>query len=243
MKKVELVLPNGHLSRYVAGLLRTAGYSLPEYGPGTRNFRPTINESHMDIRVTRPLQIAIDLARSDADVGITGLDCLCEFPGGVLLLDLERPATSLDLMIPKHEFDHISTFEDFLEFALSHSATIFSEFPSYVRRYIGAHPAYRSTCKEPPQLDVAWTVIASTSPIVVRLSFGSTEGNEFFVDCVDTGNTAEINGCKRIHSFLERSTPYLAASSQALLDPYKAEKIRDIVSRLKLALKSTDPRP
>lgn len=241
MKVINLRLPDGHLCPQVAAILEQAGYILPDYGASKRIYEPSINAGHYRILVRRPMQIAIELARGEADVGITGLDCIREFPGAELLLDLEKPVTKLVLAVPNSDdFNHITSYETFVEHIFPKGVTIYSEYPRFVRQYFANHPAYRLKCTEPPGLDLGWQIVRSSSPIGIRLSFGSTEGNEFFVDVVETGRTLKSNGSKPICTLLERSTPWLAASQRALSDPWKRAKIINLQSRLKAAIENVE---
>ena len=237
MEILDASLPDGHLCRDVAKLLSQAGYVLPGYEPNKRVYKPSINAEHFKIRVRRSLQIAIELARGEADIGISGLDCFSEFPGAELLLDLDEPATKLVLAIPK-QFEHVTNFETFMDYICQSGVTIFSEYPNFVRQYIANHPAYMARYKEPPGLDIGWKIIRTNSPVGIRLSFGSTEGNDFFVDTVETGRTLLVNGSKAICDLLERSTPWLAASQRALSSPWKRAKIMEFQSRLKAAIRN-----
>lgn len=241
MEVINLPLPGGHLCRRVAAVLKQAGYVLPDYGPDKRIYEPSINAEHFRILVRRPMQIAIELARGEADVGITGLDCIREFPGAELLLDLEKPVTKLVLAVPNSdEFNHITSFEAFIQYVCPKGVTIYSEYPRFVRQYIADHPTYRLKYKEPPGLDFAWQIIRSGSPVGVRISFGVTEANPIFADISETGNTIRKNGSKEICTLLERSTPWLAASQRALSDPWKRAKIIDLQSRLKAAIENVE---
>jgi len=234
MNVLRLQLPDGHLSPHVATVLKKASYEIPNYGPGRRIYHPEINVKQFRVTVRRPMQIAIDLARAEADAAITGLDCICEFPGAELLIDLQNPVTRLMLAIPDvPEFSRIRDFRSFLRHICPRGVTIYAEYPRFVRQHIAEHPAYRSKYKEPPGLDLGWEVIRSGSPIVVRLSFGATEGNRFFADTAQTSTTININGSRAIHTLLDRSTPWLAASSHALSDLWKRAQIIELQSRLK----------
>lgn len=237
MELINLRLPDGHLLPHVAETLKKAGYILPDYAPGKRIYEPSINAEHFKVLVRRPMQIAIELARGEADAGIAGFDCLHEFIGAELLLDLERPTTRLVLAIPtSDEFNHVTDFESLIKYICPQGLTIYSEYPRFVQEYIANHPIYRSKYTEPPGLDLGWQIIRSSSPIGVRLSFGSTEGNDVFVDIIETGKTLKANGSKPICTLLERSTPWLAASQLALSFPWKRSKIMELYSRLQKAL-------
>jgi ATP phosphoribosyltransferase len=237
MKVLKLLLPDGHLCPRVALVLKQAGYNIPDYSPDQRIYKPKINVKHFTVAVRRPLQIANELARTEADVGITGLDCIREFPGSIPLLDLEEPVTRYVLAVPDTQgFDHVKDLQTFIQYICSGGVTIWSEYPRFVRQYLVDHPAYRSSYKDPPGLDLGWQIILSKSPVVVRLSLGSTEGNQFFADTTQTNSTIKINGSKVIHTLLERSTPWLAASSHVISDPWKRAKIVEFQSRLKAAL-------
>lgn len=241
MELINLRLPDGHLCPRVASLLKEAGYVISDYGSGQRTYQPKVNVKHLNVLVRRPMQIAIELARGEADAGITGSDCTSEFPSAELLLDLKEPATKLVLAVPNSDdFNHITSFETFVEHIFPKGVTIYSEYPRFVRQYFANHPAYRLKCTEPPGLDLGWQIVRSSSPIGIRLSFGSTEGNRFFVDIIETGGTLKANGSKPICTLLERSTPWLAASQRALSDPWKRAKIIDLQSRLKAAIENVE---
>lgn len=238
MSVLKLLLPDGdHLCPRVAAMLKEAGYDIPQYGPEQRIYNPEINVKHFEVTIRRPLQIAIELARGETDAGVSGFDCFSEFPGATLLLDLEEPVTKFVLAVPNiQEFHHVQDLRTFVDYICPGGVTIWSEYPSFVRRHIADHPAYCSKYKDPPGLDLGWQIILSKSPVVVRLSFGSTEGNRFFADTAQTITTIKKNGSRPIHTLLERSTPWLAASSQALSDPWKEARIMELQSRLKAVI-------
>lgn len=237
MNFIKLLLLDGHLCHRVAVLLIKAGYHIPDYGPSKRIYNPEINVKHFSVTVRRPLQIANDLSRGEADAGITGLDCIREFPGSIPLLDLEEPVTKFVLAVPNLQaFGHVRDLQTFVHYVCSGGVAIWSEHPRFVRQYLADHPEYRSKYNDPPGLDLGWQIILSESPVVVRLSLGATEGNRFFADTTQTGATIKRNKAKVIHTLLERSTPWLAASSQALNDPWKRAKIMEFKSRLKAVI-------
>lgn len=241
MEIINVRFPDGHLCSRLAALLRQAGYIIPDYGPGQRDYQPKVNARHLNILVRRPMQIAIELARGEADAGISGLDCFREFAGAELLLNLAKPATKLVLALPNSDaFSHITNFKAFIQHVGAKGVTIYSEYPRFTRQYIANHPAYYSKYEEPPGLDLGWQIIRSSSPIGIRLSFGSTEGNDFFVDVVETGRTIRANGSKPICTLLEHSTPWLAASQRALSNPWKRAKITEIQSRLRAAIEDVE---
>lgn len=237
MEYINVRLPDGHLCSRAASVLRQADYVISDYGQGQRNYQPEINARHIHILVRRPMQIAIELARGEADAGVAGLDCFREFPGAELLLNLEKPVTKLVLAIPNSDkFGHITNFEGFIKYICPRGVTIYSEYPRFVRQYIANHPSYYSNYKEPPGFDLGWKIIRTNSPVGIRLSFGSTEGNDFYADVVETGGTIRANGSKEICTLLKRSSPWLAASQLALSNPWKRAKIIEFQSHLKAAM-------
>ena len=240
MKVLKLQIADGeHLCPRTTAVLKQAGYDIPDYGPDSRIYKPESNVKHFMVMVRRPLQIANELARGEADAGVTGLDCLREFPGAILLLDLEEPVTQFVLAVPNTpEFAHIKDLQSFIHYICPGGVTIWSEYPRQVRQYIADHPTYRSKYKEPPGMDLGWHISLSESPVIVRLSHGATEGNRFFADTTQTTTTIKKNGGRVIHTFLKRSTPWLVASSQALSDPWKRAKIIELQSRLNKVIES-----
>lgn len=235
-KQLKLWTPNGHLDSWTAMFLQKMGYALPGY-PNRRNYRITLREKHISVRISRPMDIAIALARGDADIGITGLDCLYEFAGARLLWDLKEPVTRLVFgLSDSSEFDHITDMRSFCAHLRRQPATIHTEYPRFLWRYFSRRPEYLVICSESPVLDLGWPVLPSNSPLTIRSSYGCTEGNDFFVDCVQTGKTLKDNNCRSIHTVLKHCTPYLVASYSALADPWKRMKMSEICTRLYTSL-------
>lgn len=233
---LKFMVPKGHLGNRVAIILSKAGYILPNY-PNGRVYRAIVDERKIKVTMARAMDIALTVVRGDADVGVSGLDFLLEFPRAELLLDLLEPVTQWVLARSgEDELEGISDLPSFYAYLRHENVTIHTRLPHFVRQYFALCPYYREICSEPPGLDLGWVVFPSSSRINIRLSSGCTEGNNFFVDCVHNGDTLRVNGCKDIHTIIERSTPWLAASSQALSDPRKRAKITELKSRLKAVI-------
>lgn len=234
-KILKLWKPDGHLARQASTLLAGVGYS----NPNPRIYRIMLKEQFIEMRTARPLDIAISLVRGHADIAIVGRDAVLEFPRVKLLLDMQRPVTQLRLAVRDIlKFRHIRNLSDFYEYLRHQSVAIYSEYPRYVWRYFSGHPGYLAVCNEPPTLDLGWPILSSRSPLTICHFSGCTEGNDCFVDSVEKGETLELNHCRPIHTLLERSTPYLAASYNALADPWKRMKIAEIHTKMYTVLSS-----
>jgi len=228
-KLLKLRKPGGHLAKRATALLRGIGYNSPD----ERIYRVVLEEKQTEIRTAKPKDIAISLIRGDADVAISGVDCLLEYPGARLLLDLKRPVTKLKLALhDEPEFCHISDLSSFCRHLRAQDIIVHTEYPRLVWRYFSKHPEYRAICNEPPTLDLGGPVFAFNSPLTIRRSSGKTEGNDYFVDTIESGETLKRNKCRAIHTLLNRCTPFLAASDNALEDPWKRSKINEIYTGL-----------
>ena len=154
-KMLEWLVPNGHLGNRVAELLWQTDHVLSGY-PRRRIYRAILKEKQIQMVISRPMDIAIALARGDADIGITGLDCFTEFPGAILMLDLQSPITQLVLATSErpnlHSINDIVSFCDYLRHG---KITIHTEYPRFLWRYFTKNPEYKEVCNEPPGLDLA----------------------------------------------------------------------------------------
>jgi ATP phosphoribosyltransferase len=75
-RPVKLALPDGHQMKPTAEFLRNSGIVLDGYDEGNLQSRPTSNMDWLEIKVIRPQDMPIQVANSNFDLAITGIDWL-----------------------------------------------------------------------------------------------------------------------------------------------------------------------
>jgi len=234
---VRLTLPKGSLEKETFKLFEQAGYVIRGQ---ERSYRPTINDSEIELKILRPQEIPVSVAYGLHDLGITGRDWIEETQADVeILQDLEYGNVKLVLAVPK-SWDHINSLSDLLKEFLSEGKTvrISTEYLNLTKRYIKANEVYREAFGDAdPTVVTPWWREGNNPKVTVYLSFGATEAKppedaDAIIDLTETGTTLEQNNLKVIEVILE-SSAVLIANKDSLRDPRKHDKIYDILALLR----------
>ena len=230
-KKIKLCIPKGSLQSDTLMEFEKAGYQLKGYNTGSRNYRPRINDEEIELKVLRPQEIPIYIEQGSYDVGITGHDWVLEtdYPYGRLhkveeILDLKYGEVRIVLAVPE-QWEDINSFED-LENMGKREIRISTEYLNISSKFI-----LEKTGSE-PSIFTPWHR-RRRGHINLYLSFGATEGKppedaEAILDNTSSTRTIIENGLKVIETVLH-SSARLIANSDSLKDPWKREKISEIV--------------
>jgi len=173
------------------------------------------------------------------DLGITGIDWIKETAADVeQLQNLEYGRVLIITAIPK-SMPYASTnslFEDFWK--EGRPVRISTEYLNIAAQYVKSIPAYRSRFGgQEPLVVTPWWRKGENANVAIYLSFGATEAKppedaDLIIEVTETGRSLEQNELKPIDTILE-STAYLIANKRALADPWKREKIYDVLTLLK----------
>ncbi|MFX1294306.1 MAG: ATP phosphoribosyltransferase [Promethearchaeota archaeon] len=99
MPKLKFAIPKGSLQEGTLKLLRQAGYNI---AGGKRSYRPSINDSEIELKILRPQEIPTMLSQGAHDIGISGQDWVLETSADVVnLLNLEYGFVRLVLAVPE----------------------------------------------------------------------------------------------------------------------------------------------
>jgi len=237
MAKVKFAIPKGSLAEETLNILREAGY---EIRGSERTYRPWINDEEIDLRIMRPQEIPTFVSEGMQDLGITGKDWIRETRSDVeILLDLEYGGVKLVLAVPKPWRD-INSLSDLIEkcHRENRSLRICTEFLNLANEYIMANPVYQKYYGDlEPRTLTPWWRKGSNPMVKIFLSFGAAEAQppdnaDAILDLTETGRTLEQNNLKIVDVVL-RSSAVLIASKESLKDPWKREKIYDILTLLR----------
>lgn len=237
MEKIRLAIPKGSLAKATFEILERAGYRISGQ---ERTYRPTINDPNIELKILRPQEIPISVSEGLQDVGITGLDWIKETRAQVeILLNLEYGTVEIVVAVPK-PWTTIDSLSDLLEnfWREGKDIRISTEYLNIAAEYVKANPIYYKLFKDSDPLVVTpWWRKGVNSKVNIFLSFGATEAKppenaDAIIDVIETGTTLEQNNLKAIETIME-STAVLIANKKALTDPWKKEKIYNILNLLK----------
>jgi ATP phosphoribosyltransferase len=230
-KKLKLTIPNGHLGQKSIEIFQKAYYKISGQD---RSYRPAFGDPDVELRVLRPQEIPLYVADGIQDVGITGIDWITETGADVdEVLDLEFGGVKLVAATPKSQ--PCDTVDELMESFWSRGKDfrVSAEYLNITADYLKAQPAYKKRFgNKEPMIITPWWRKGSNEKAAVYLSFGATEAKppeivDMIVDVTETGTTLEQNNLKQIGTLM-RSTARLVANKEAMKDPWKREKIKDL---------------
>lgn len=175
---LRLAVPNkGRLRAPALELLAAAGLS---FEAGERALSVRVANADIDLLFVRTEDVCELVADGVADLGITGVDLLAEFGGGlVILLELGFGKCRLAAAVPNAS--DLDKVEDFAG-----------------RRLATAHPRLTAAYFDERGIDV--TVVPLRGSVEVATKLGVADG---IVDLVSTGSTLRVNGLREVGTLLE----------------------------------------
>lgn len=234
---VKFVVPKGTMEEATFKIIEQAWQGKVS-GRG-RIYRVKISDPDIDVKILRPQEIPTYVQENFYDVGITGKDWIKETDADIkVLLDLEYGKVKQVIAIPENfEFDNL---DDLIEhFAKNNKLLRFStEYLKSASKYIKSKQSYKKYYGDlEPTIITPWFRLGDNKNVEIFLSFGATEAKppedvEAIFDITETGTTLIQNNLKIIDQVME-STAVLIANKDALKDPFKKEKISDMIVLLR----------
>ena len=236
MEKVKFAIPAGSLAKATFEILQRSGYKVSGQ---ERTYRPTINDSQIELKILRPQEIPVFVSEGLQDVGITGQDWIKETRAEVeILQNLEYGKIRLVVAVPKALSKN--TIGEIMESLWSKGKNfrVSTEYLNIASEYIKRNAAYKKRFGESdPMIVTPWWKKGDNPRAKIFLSFGATEAkppenSDCIIDVTETGSTIEANNLKIIETVMT-SSAVLIANKKALDDLAKKEKICDIMTLLK----------
>ena len=235
-RTVRLALPKGRLQIPTGEFFAKAGIPVEDYEHGSKTYRAKIGIEGVEVKLFKPQEIPILVARGDYDLGISGLDWYFESrveKNVEDLVDLGFGRVNIVLAVPdipgwEDVKSAADLFDKFRGATGKNPLRIWTEYlnltEELVYKYEGAEPSIISPYPVRRERH---------SGIAIFHSFGATESKppedgDAIVDNTETGTTLRANHLKIIHKVLPNSTSQLLANRRALLDPEKEERIEII---------------
>ncbi len=217
MNKLKFGIPKGSLQNATINLLEKSGWKI-RINNG-RSYFPEINDDNIECTICRAQEMSRYVENGTIDAGLTGKDWIEENESDVAVVDnliyskvSQKPARWV-LAVPADS--SIKNLRDL------QGKKIATELVNFTKRFF----------KE-KKVDVQ-----------VEFSWGATEGKvisglaDAIVEVTETGSTIRAHGLKIIQDLMESNTQ-LIANNDSYKDPWKREKIEQIVLLLKGALRA-----
>ena len=235
--KLKFAIPKGSLEEGTMALLRQGGYRV---SGEKRSYRPGINDTEMELKILRPQEIPTMVAQGAHDIGISGIDWISETSAEVVkLLDLEYGYVRLVLAVPE-SWTHIKNLSDLVRERASQNKPlrIFTEYLATASNYLRKNKEYQKCFGDvAPEIITPWYKSGANPNVKIILSFGATEAKppedaDAIIDVIETGTTLTANNLKIIEE-VSKSNAFLLGNKEILKDPWKKEKIKDVMMLLK----------
>jgi ATP phosphoribosyltransferase len=213
---LKLGIPKGSLQEATINLFRNSGWKIDLNG---RNYFPEIDDPQIHCSICRAQEMSRYVENGTIDVGITGKDWTLENNSKVkVVADLSyskvshRPARWVLAVANDSKMKKIEDLR---------GKKIATELVNFTRRYFSEKGI----------------------PVQVEFSWGATEGKiisglaDAIVEVTETGSTIRAHGLKIIHELMISNTQVIA-NRESWKDPWKKEKIKQIVLLLQGALRA-----
>lgn len=217
MKRLKLGIPKGSLQEATLHLFEKSGWRV-RVNNG-RSYFPEINDDSLECTICRAQEMSRYVENGAIDAGLTGKDWIEENESDVVVVgDLvyskvsQKPARWV-LAVPADS--PIKELKD-LE-----GKKIATELVNFTKKYFKERDIH----------------------VQVEFSWGATEGKvvsglaDAIVEVTETGSTIRAHGLKIIHEFMTSNTQMIA-NKESYEDPWKREKIEQIILLLKGALRA-----
>jgi ATP phosphoribosyltransferase len=211
---LKLTLPKGRIQEKITLLLARMGLT---FSASPRSYRPKCIDSSIETKVLKPQNIPTLISLGRHDCGFTGADWVYEHNADVVeLLDLGFDPVTIVAAMPE-------TLADGAENPMhnkTRQVVVASEYPRLTADFIAKH-----------QLNAVY----------VR-SFGATEAlppedADIIVDNTATGTTLRLNRLAIVDEIMHSTTRFIA-SKQAMADPWKRQKLEEMVMLMQACLRA-----
>lgn len=216
MNKLKFGIPKGSLQKATINLFEKSGWRI---NINSRSYFPDINDEAIECTICRAQEMSRYVENGTIDAGLTGRDWTEENESDVVVVDdlvyskvSQNPARWVLAVSADSE---VTTLQD-LE-----GKKIATELVNFTKRYFKDKGIQ----------------------VQVEFSWGATEGKvvsglaDAIVEVTETGSTIRAHGLKIIHELMESNTQ-LIANKEAYADPWKRNKISQIILLLKGALRA-----
>ena len=212
-KKLKIGLPKGSLQESTLELFRKAGWVIKAT---ERSYYPDVNDPELEVMLIRAQEMARYVESEVLDCGLTGIDWVLESGCKVKkVADLVYAKQGLRkvrwvLAVPENsKFKTVKTLK---------GKRIATELVNVTKKYLKAN-------KVKANVEFSWGATEAKPP----------ELADAIVELTETGSSLKANRLKIIDTVLESNTVVIS-NQECLADPWKNEKLDNLILLLKGAL-------
>lgn len=240
MAGIRFAIPKGSLEEATFRILER---SWTRVNRKSRTYRVYLDDPGITVKMLRPQEIPVMVSEGLYDVGITGRDWVGETRSDAEpILDLEYGRIRLVVAFPeKYRYKSLDAMvADYAK--KGRTLRISSEYLTTTARFLKQLESYkRHHGSKDPLIVTPWVRVGRNRDVQIHLSFGATEAKppedvDAIVDVTETGTTLKQNKL-RIAEEILTSTAHLIANKRSLRDPAKREKIFDILTLMRGAVR------
>jgi ATP phosphoribosyltransferase len=217
MKKLKFGIPKGSLQQATVNLFEKSGWKI-NVNNG-RSYFPDINDDAIECTICRAQEMSRYVESGTIDAGLTGKDWIEENESDVLVVDdliyskvSQKPARWVVAVAADSSIKELGDLQ---------GKKISTELTNFTRKY------FKERGIE-VQVEFSWG--ATEAKVVSGLA-------DAIVEVTETGSTLRAHGLKIIHELMTSNTQ-LIANKEAYKDPWKKQKIDQIILLLKGALRA-----
>jgi len=216
MNKLKFGIPKGSLEKATINLFEKSGWKISVDG---RSYFPDIDDETLECTLCRAQEMSRYVENGTIDAGLTGKDWIEENESDVVVVDdlvyskvSQNPAR---WVLAVAADSSIKTLEEL------RGKKIATELVNFTKKYFREKQI----------------------PVQVEFSWGATEGKivsglaDAIVEVTETGSTIRAHGLKIIYELMTSNTQ-LIANRDSYKDPWKRDKISQIIMLLKGALRA-----
>lgn len=237
---VKFAIPKGSLEDATFKILEK---SWTKVNRKERTYRVYLDDPAIIVKMLRPQEIPTLVSEGLYDVGITGKDWIGETNADVNpILDLEYGKIKLVVAFPD-KFSYKNLDSMIADYAKKKKILrISSEYLTTASKFIKQCKSYKKYYgTKDPLIVTPWLRLGKNKQVQIHLSFGATEAKppedvDAIMDVTETGTTLKQNKLKIVDKVLE-SSAHLIVNKKSLIDKSKREKIFDIVTLMKGAVR------
>jgi len=216
MKKLKLGLPKGSLQDATVALFEKAGFKVVV---SSRSYFPQIDDEEIDPVLLRAQEMSRYVEDETLDCGITGADWIDENSSDVTslseLLYAKQTTNKVRWVLAVPEASSIKSVKDL------QGKKIATEVVNVTKKYLAKHKV---------KADVEFSWGATEAKVATGLV-------DAIVELTETGSSLRANKLRIVDTLCESTTQFIA-NKKALKDPWKKNKMDQVILLLKGALQA-----
>ena len=216
-KKLKIALPKGSLEEATYQLFKKAGFTL---SVGSRSYFPSVDDPELEVILFRPQEMSRYIEDGIIDCGLTGHDWILENESNVVeLCELQyskRTRNPIRWVLAVHNDSPFKSVKDL------QGKKIVTELCNATRNYLKKN-------KVTAEVEFSWGATEVKPP---RLA-------DAIVEATETGSSLRANNLRIIDTILT-SVPKFIANEASAKDPWKKNKMANIVMLLQGAIRAQE---